>query len=322
MQNNYSISFLVPVYNTEDYLIDCLQSIISQITVEDELIVLDDCSTDKSLSVANNYIKNLHYDNVHIYQNENNKGISITRKELLSKASKNYIWYVDSDDIIVEDAVEKIKMSIQNNQSDIILLHYFKWIDNELYSQHHLMKIYQTTKNKHQPLQHYLLKSNDNYLWNKLFKRELLQSIVYPNRRYFEDIEILTAIAVQQPLYSFENFPVIKYRQRSNSLIQQKTNDALKDYLEAYLNRCQIWAIEWNRTTVGYLYFKILEKYIKLIDELIEEKNYNGSNYVISKFENNFNSLYQEAINKLDFIRAIKLKNKWYKLHKKMQTIF
>lgn len=113
------LSIIIPVYNTEKYLKDCLTSIYNkeeQKVIEGvEIILVDDGSTDKSSNIYSRFEK---YSNFKIFKNENH-GVSYSRNFAIKKATGDWIMFLDSDDMLCEDWYEKIYNNIDEKQ-DII----------------------------------------------------------------------------------------------------------------------------------------------------------------------------------------------------------
>ncbi len=110
------ISVLIPVYNSENYLAQCLDSVISQTYSNIEIICCNDCSTDSSLNILKRYQQ---IDaRISIINNTKNKGISDTRLELFKKAQGDYIYSLDSDDWIEPCAIEKL---YEYHQFDLVI---------------------------------------------------------------------------------------------------------------------------------------------------------------------------------------------------------
>ncbi|MBF0828154.1 glycosyltransferase [Muribacter muris] len=107
-----SISFIVPVYNVEKYLAACLDSLLAQ-TVSKEIIIINDGSTDNSLAVAQDYFAR--YACISVL-NQKNQGISAARNAGLKLAKGRYVYFVDSDDWIVEPHLDKmVEIADQHN---------------------------------------------------------------------------------------------------------------------------------------------------------------------------------------------------------------
>lgn len=110
------LSIIIPMYNVEKYINRCLDSICSQITDKVEVIILNDGSTDNSKRICENY-KN---KNV-IVIDKKNEGCSKTRNRGIEKAKGKYIWFIDADDFIEKNSIEKVMNIILEKEVDIIL---------------------------------------------------------------------------------------------------------------------------------------------------------------------------------------------------------
>lgn len=110
------ISIITPVYNTEKYLSECLDSIFSQTIKDFELICVDDGSTDNSLNILNNY-QNKH-KNLKIISQKNG-GPGVARNTGIDNALGKYICFWDSDDIFEPDALEKMYNQAEETKADI-----------------------------------------------------------------------------------------------------------------------------------------------------------------------------------------------------------
>lgn len=112
------LSFIVPVYNAELYIEDCLKSIVGQKSFCDcELICVDDKSTDGSCEIIAEYEKQ--YPNIHLIHHDTNKKAGGARNTGIKASKGQYIWFVDSDDTIAEGALEKIIAQLKEYDLDV-----------------------------------------------------------------------------------------------------------------------------------------------------------------------------------------------------------
>ena len=117
ISNNIKISIIVPIYNVEKYLRDCLNSLERQTLKQIEVIMVNDGSTDNSPSIAKEYSdKNDHFKLI----NKTNGGLSSARNAGLSEACGEYIYFLDSDDYIADDAMEKLYNIAKQRDLDAI----------------------------------------------------------------------------------------------------------------------------------------------------------------------------------------------------------
>ena len=178
------ISIIVPVYNAELYLDRCIKSILNQTYREFELILIDDGSTDSSLSICKNYASQ---DSRIVIISKKNEGAGLARNEGLKIANGDYIGFVDSDDYISPDMYREMYRKAIENDADIVQCGYLKVDEKD--------KI--ITKSNYQNkiinkgelcFKEYCKRKNiDNYSPCKIFKRKILEDIYFGNYCYSED---------------------------------------------------------------------------------------------------------------------------------------
>lgn len=114
------VSVIVPVYNSEQELRDCLDSLVEQTEKDIEIIVIDDASTDNSPEIEAEYQKK--YPNVKVYRNERNLGQSETRNRGIVLAEGDYIAFLDSDDYVNPGMYEELyQAAVDNNMPELIV---------------------------------------------------------------------------------------------------------------------------------------------------------------------------------------------------------
>ncbi len=115
----YKISIIIPAYNVEKYLPECLDSILGQSIKDYEVLIIDDGSTDNTKDIAKSYQKK-YEDSIWVYE-QNNLGPSGARNRGLEEASGEYILYIDSDDYISSGTLEKLITVIEKHDFDVLL---------------------------------------------------------------------------------------------------------------------------------------------------------------------------------------------------------
>ena len=112
------ISIIIPVYNAEKYLKRCLDSVLMALeNTRGEILLIDNGSTDKSLEVAQDYTDK----NIHILSC-NKRGAAAARNYGISKARGEYVWFIDADDYIAPDAIDKLLSKAREAQADLVML--------------------------------------------------------------------------------------------------------------------------------------------------------------------------------------------------------
>lgn len=178
------ISIIVPIYNIENYIKKCINSILVQTFSDFELILVDDGSTDKSGKLCDEY-KNK--DNRVIVIHKSNAGQSEARNKGLDIAKGDYILFVDGDDILPHDIILKLFNSIKKYNSDVSCCGYcddFNVAKNQhyVYENKFIMSNIDATKRM------LLCDGLDSNVWGKLYKKDLFKNICYPVGEIYEDV--------------------------------------------------------------------------------------------------------------------------------------
>lgn len=111
------ISVIVPCYNQEKYIKECLDSLVSQTFKDYEVIVIDDGSTDDSAEIVNEYVK--HNKNIRLIR-QANQGVVVARNNAIKQAQGTYIYPLDADDVISPSCLEKLCAAMEENKGDVI----------------------------------------------------------------------------------------------------------------------------------------------------------------------------------------------------------
>lgn len=114
---NISITMIIPVYNVEKYIVECLESVVKQSIPFDEVIIVNDGSTDNSLMICERYVLKYNYFKL---INQENRGLSAARNVGMKHASSQYIMFLDSDDYLRVDTVEILKRILQEKKYEAI----------------------------------------------------------------------------------------------------------------------------------------------------------------------------------------------------------
>lgn len=119
-----NLSIIIPVYNVSGYIQRCLESILSQACKLIEIIIVDDCSRDKSIEIARFIVAKYSNAHVKILVHDKNGGLSAARNTGLRAAKGKYIWFIDSDDYIVDNCIKDLLDYLSVRDADIIQFDY------------------------------------------------------------------------------------------------------------------------------------------------------------------------------------------------------
>lgn len=205
------VSIIVPVYNAEKYLARCIDSILNQTYQNIEVILVDDGSADNSPKICDQYARKNPCINVIHKQNE---GPSIARASGLKIAYGKYIAFVDADDYIEPEMISTMIINLKDDV-DIVESGYFIVSDfGKVIKSIELVP--EVIKGARESLIHYSIKTNTtNFMWNKIFNKDLFESIVFPKLYAGEDTCLLTQLfanargtrTISTPLYNYVMTP-------------------------------------------------------------------------------------------------------------------
>lgn len=178
------ISVIIPIYNVEKYIKRCLQSVVSQSCQDFELILVDDCGTDNSMEVAEAYLSKISQLHYRIEHHAINAGLSVARNTGLGVAKGEYVYFLDSDDWLPKNALEKLVKTARETQAFCVVGEYTNCVDTTAEA---LSVPYQYGESmnfvkKDDVIAFFCGKGLPVTAWNKLIRRDFLLK----NKLYFE----------------------------------------------------------------------------------------------------------------------------------------
>lgn len=231
------ISIIIPVYNAEQYLEQCLESVINQSLKEIEIICVNDGSIDNSLRILEEYSRK---DNRIIIINQENGGASKARNSALQIAKGEYCLNIDSDDWINEEYFKSLYDKAKSKNLDILIsdINFIELNNKSIYQKD--LKILDTDLiSGKKYIQIFLRENFYGYTWNKLIKRELYtkNNIKYNEKIFmFEDVELILKVAYFSERVGKINLAFYNYRQGENNNTRKIKNKNFYDMLECYKN--------------------------------------------------------------------------------------
>lgn len=236
MKSRPLISVVVPVYNVENYLAECLQSIVNQSYVELEIILVNDGSTDNSPDICRKFTEN--DSRVKLY-NIANSGLSAARNRGVFHSTGDYIAFIDSDDWIDLDMFEQMLVYMLNENVDVVECNY---VDE--YPQTSVVRRINDCKtivNNTFLLEQYSKHNFFNGVVTRLYKKQFLNQIQFKQGRYYEDSYFMLELAMLKPKYCTIPEAYYHYRRREGSILMsavstKKAKDAV--YLYQFQKKC------------------------------------------------------------------------------------
>jgi len=245
------VSILVPVYNVERYIYKCIDSILSQTFTDFECIIVNDCSTDNCSEICNEYAKK--DKRIKIIHKPQNEGLPQARKTGFENSSGAYILFIDSDDWMEPEMIKKLYSAGIESNADIIICDSYIDFPNGSY------KYGIPTFDSENHFNNFGF-DNSPVLWNKFFKREIIELITFPKASRYQDRVISQQAYFYAKKIEKVPCPLYHYNWQQDSMCRGKFNK--KKYLEYTENLLLI---------INFFRVNLKDKFI-LIEEKINDK--------------------------------------------------
>ncbi len=319
---NNLLSIIIPVYNVEKYLVECLESVINQDDYNNnlEIILVDDGSTDGSLQICKDYA--LKDQRIKVFS-QKNKGVSEARNLGAIKSEGKYLTFIDSDDFIEKTYIKDLYEACKNNEADIVVggYRYFRKGNPSQVSKHFTdieIKIFSGYD---------IIKNIYNEVWGicnnispccRLIKRELVLNNPFPKGKFAEDLFTTYKYYLNASKIVYIKKILYNYRKRESSLMTSKYNLRYLDVLEGIENiifeidKLKIdnkFIIESYLKQILFNYKRIIKYNLKFDLKILENK------FITASQKNkNLNSKYR--------ILSFFIKIKVYRVYKKIKYSF
>lgn len=310
------------MYNVEEYIEKCIYSILNQTFTDFELIVVDDGATDKSAEKAQKIV-NANPEKIKLIHQEN-KGLGGARNTGLANSTGEYIWFVDSDDSIKENALEEINAFIEKNQVQMVVFDYCTIDENNT--------IIETVNCYDKANEVFSLENCPDMLfmtnsaWNKVYKRSLFEktNVEFPDREWFEDLSTVIKLYPYVERVGYINQCFYLYFQRSGSIMSSKNIDRNREIISAVDSLINFYKDNnlFDKYKDELEYLAVLHIYVlasirvakadsksKLLDEFRKYIKVNFPNYHHNKYVLKMSKKEQLIIKLLDGNQKFLLKN-------------
>ena len=178
------ISIIVPVYKVEKYLECCLDSLCRQSMANIEIILIDDASPDRCGEICDRYAAN--DARFRVIHQQKNKGLSAARNLGIRIASCDYLMFVDSDDWVADDFCKDAYQCAVQNNADLVMFNHQQVRNRKI-----LPVSPATAAEGHKTREEaidLLFTSVQNYSWNKLYRKELFNGVLFPEEYNYQDV--------------------------------------------------------------------------------------------------------------------------------------
>ena len=268
----YDLSIVIPAYNAEKYIEECLDSIVLQNTRYNvEVIVVNDGSEDKTTEKLEKYTQK---EKLVIIRQEN-QGISAARNSGIDVAKGKYIMFVDSDDRLAEGAIDAMLNCAEISSADIVQGGYIRFSTDNKYYQKFNMNYERNVKNTAN------IHLYQGYPWGKIFRRELWENVRFPKGFWFEDTIIKLVLYGLADTITICDKLIYEYRANDSgiSMFAKKREKSLDTFfvVDKILNSVKANNIQLENQDAFYEWFfkeqitGLLWNRIRFMDDEIKE---------------------------------------------------
>lgn len=247
-----AVSIIIPIYNVSLYLENCLNSVLNQTYSNFEVMMVNDGSTDDSPQIAQKFVAKDHrFQLIH----QANGGLSAARNTGLKHATGDFIFYLDSDDYLKKDCLEKLVQAQKEYNADVIQANfYYDYPDYLLYG--NWLKGKNRIINQEESIILLLeQKEIKNFAWGKLIRSSIAQKHLFPEGKYFEDTLWMYLILKEVKIYVLVAEPLLYYLQRETGI---SGNFSIRNLDQLELEVERLKALEKD---FSYLYPKALKQF-------------------------------------------------------------
>ena len=228
MKTNIKVSIIIPVYNVENYLEECLSSALNQTLKDIEVIAVNDGSTDNSLNILNKYNNNPILNII----SQTNKGLSEARNTGLKYATGEYIMFLDSDDFIDLDMCEKLYNKAKSLNCSLVICDMLKyWNEKKTQPYNYLSTNENQIYNKEEVYKMILSQELGCQVVNKLYLKRYLEHCYFEPNIYYEDLIFTFKAIAHHNQIAFINQAMYKYRMRTDSIVYTPSSNKIQDFI-------------------------------------------------------------------------------------------
>jgi len=226
------VSIIIPVYNTSEYLHQCLDSAVNQTLNEIEIIVIDDASTDNSLEIIRQYERQ--DGRIRVIAFEENQGNGFGRNKAIRQATGIYLMFLDSDDWLDENAAEIVYRKAMSQAFDVVMYGYLSHHTDSRKNKTSQLVSQPTLADNNPDFFKYLMqqrKGLSSMPWQYLIERKLamLNDILFSEGIYFEDVIFTIKAAYYAKSIAVLKLPLYNYRRREGSITTSASKKKIAD---------------------------------------------------------------------------------------------
>lgn len=300
------VSIIVPVYKVEDYLQECVESLLNQTFDQIEIILVDDGSPDNCGILCDEYQKK--YSNVVVIHKKNG-GLSSARNAGLKIAQGEYIGFVDSDDYVNKNMIKVLYEACEKHGTKMSACNYFYVIDEKIQYEKETNNIQKLSSEEF--FERLISTQNriEMVAWNKLYHRSIFDCVPtpFPEGKLFEDLGSMYKLVFTAGNIAYVDSGLYYYRRFRNGAITTNHYSAREwDRIEFGDKMVEFIRVNAPNIYIDALNFKFVNSYLSVVNCMITSKVYDSEMYKTIKKEIR-NNRHNILIGKLGTIKKIQV---------------
>ena len=260
------ISIIIPIYNVEPYVEDCISSVMQQtFTGPLECLLVDDCGTDGSMAVVEKMLADydgpIHFKVLH---HDHNRGLSAARNTGIQEASGEFLMFIDSDDLVRPDFCQAAYACAERHHADLVMFSHVR-IQKDGVGEKGFVQEYRFAKDGHLSSHEFmdiLLMEEGTAAWNKLYRKDLFDEVTFPEGFLYEDEGTIYQLVMKASCIYYLDTILYEHYVRQGSITTQKSTKIFEDRTQLNLQRyrdLKAWgyqseALEYQIRTFAYQY--------------------------------------------------------------------
>ncbi|MFD1217811.1 bifunctional glycosyltransferase/CDP-glycerol:glycerophosphate glycerophosphotransferase [Microbulbifer celer] len=274
-KNDFVVSVVVPVYNVQGQVRKCLNSIVAQSYKNLEIIIVDDCSTDNSAAICHEVAKKNGDVTFKVITHKQNKGLGAARNTGIDAASGSYILFVDSDDWIESDLIQRSLLNAQKHSSDVVIFNHKRVWPSGYTRMNWRTDLFESYSDKQLTNTDRIeIFKNLNVAWNKLYRLDFIrrEGIAF-GEGYYEDIPWTYFILSLKAKITLENYCGYYYYQRPGSILNSSTDkhfEIFERYAELFSRQVESEGSILNEECRRECFFRFVEHIVNMSFERVD----------------------------------------------------
>lgn len=256
--NEMLLSLIIPVYKVEQYIAECIQSVIQQVTTDMEVIIVNDGTPDHSMLVIEKILREqtAAIRDCFIILHQENQGQSAARNLALKVAKGEYIAFLDSDDVLNENYLSDLKNTIKKNNVDIVQFKSSRFVESTSE-----LKAFDVGLQKSgllqldEKLMIEIFNQSAWFPWLNIYKKELFEDLEFPVGIYYEDAALIPEIFLRAKNIFFLDSVLYFYRFNLTGSLLNTSSENKKKHIDSFESVLDLYAFRMKESPIYSISF-------------------------------------------------------------------